>query len=442
MLMLLQKIKSLIVRIFTRPKVEAASTPISTGDPKNVDTVMEDGDTFDDDYSEKLNGLDDIVAGLGVHRRMTASNRQLFNMGKRDGAAGIRTDIGNIARCTARLMFQQLFVLVKGRLGALDAQLQSEKNIMEVEEKLYRNEQAYHDYITYQYRFFPRNYSFLLAGIYFVVAFLLIVADLPLALKLIQKGFDIEGPGFGDLFVQGEFWSTLAANWETGITALGIALCTVYIKIFYDEYVGTPYGNKLMSNKKFIDENGFQHDDEEMSRQVSQESKGKFAVKVLLVTATIVCIVILALFRNETNTPDQGPPKMYAMMAFLAITILFPVIGGVCLSYSLNNLQNRLRLIRAKRICEKRLQRLKEKVQQYTLTKSNHEDLAAAVERLGNEQEMIEEYKDYLLAYYRRGYALGAQQPDNHVKEQDFFNRVEHWRNLLLSKAINQSTNN
>lgn len=436
--MIFRRIKNWLSHILnsTRATEHAhASTQTMASAPQTDDHELYE------EYPEKLNGLDDIVEDLQVHKRMSASHKYMYEMGKRDGSAGIRLEITDMARATAHSMFQRIFVMLKGRLGSLDAHLQSEKNIMEVEEKLYRHEQAYCDYVTYQYRFFPRNYSFLLAAGYLIVALALIAADLPLALKLIQKGFDIPGTGFEELFMEGKFWDTMASNWETAVTALGIALCTVYIKIFYDEYVGTPYASRLMSFKKFLEENGFEQHDEKAAKKISIEANIKLGIKTALVIVTIVCIVVLALFRNETNAEEVEKPKYYAQIAFLAITILFPVIGGVCLSYALNNLQNRMRLIRAKRACSKRLKILREEVKKYTQAKNNYEDMFAAAARLGDENKMVEEYKDYLVAFYKRGYALGAMLPEKHVNGEDFYTKVLEWRNVAISRTINHSIN-
>ncbi|WP_315823901.1 hypothetical protein [Paraflavitalea speifideaquila] len=72
------------------------------------------------------------------------------------------------------------------------------------------------------------------------------------------------------------------ANWETVFTATGIALCTIYIKIYYDEFVGTPYANRLMTFKRFLSENGFDSKDDEKSVLKEHRMKGILKTVVFL----------------------------------------------------------------------------------------------------------------------------------------------------------------
>jgi hypothetical protein len=437
--MIFDRIKNWFSRLFKSTPVDIPDTVMESPLPPISAANLDDDDSYDD-YSQKVSGLDDVVVKLGVHKRISASHKYMYEMGRRDGSLGVRLDITDIARATAQSMFRHIFVILKGKLGSLGAQLKSEEEIMNVEEKSYKREQAYYDYMKYQYRFFPRNYSFLLFIIYLVVAIALVLADMPLALKLIQKGFDIEGPGFGELFEPGKFWSTIAANWETAITAVGIALCTVYIKIYYDEFVGTPYANRLMSFKKFLEENGIELH-EETQRKINREAVIKTVIKTLLVLITIVCIVVLARFRYQTSAQEGSPMTPLTGWAFLGITLLFPLIGGVCLSYALNNLQNRVRLIRAKHNCKRRLRVLRVRVTEYMYAKTNYEDMDAAAARLGDETRMVEEYKNYLIAFYERGYAIGAMQPDKYAKGEEFYTKILEWRNIAISRRINHSIN-
>jgi hypothetical protein len=437
--MIFTRIKNWLSRVFRQTSANTPETVAATPPTSEATPNLDDDDSYDE-YSQKVSGLDDIVVKLGVHKRISASHKYMYEMGRRDGSLGVSLNITDIAKATAQSMFRHIFVILKGKLGSLGAQLQSEKNIMDVEENSYKREQAYYDYMKYQYRFFPRNYSFLLFIIYLLVAIALILADMPLALKLIQKGFDIEGPGFGELFEHGKFWSTIAANWETAITAIGIALCTVYIKIYYDEFVGTPYANRLMSFKKFLEENGIELH-EETQKNIHREAIIKTIIKTLLVVVTVVCIIILARFRYQTSALDGSPMTSLTGWAFLGITLLFPLIGGVCLSYALNNLQNRVRLIRAKHNCRRRLGVLRTRVQEYTQAKTNYEDLDAAAARLGDEIRMVEEYKHYLVAFYERGYAIGAMQPEKYAKGEEFYTKILEWRNIAISRRINHSIN-
>lgn len=400
-----------------------------------------DGDEPYEEYSTRISRMDDIIVNMGLHKRISASHKYMYEMGRRDGALGIKMNITGIARASAQAMFRHIYVILKGKIGALKATLESKEKIMQDDEKLYSNEQRYYDYLQYQYRFFPRSHSLLLFFIYAAVALALIIADMPLALQLIQRGFNLPGPGFEELFKPGNFLTTIAANWETSLTALGVALSTVYIKIFYDEFIGTPYANSLMTSKKFLEEMGIENPDK-IDGRIRREGAIKVSAKLILFIGTIAAIMLLALFRFETAKEFEKAEFTkipYAGKAFVAITLLFPVIGGICLSYALNNIQNLLRYSGAKRRCEKTRSAFQIAVEAYTVARINYEDITAATEGLNEENSAVDEFTNHLAAFYTRGYAIGGMQPEKYTKGEDFFNKIQEWRNIAIARKINHN---
>jgi hypothetical protein len=434
---ILNAVKSFWARLNGLPAQSSAVPNIPQTEA--IDKPSLDEDRPYDEYVTKISGMDDIIVRMGLHERISASHKYMYEMGRRDGALGIKMNITGIAAASAQAMFRHIYVILTGKIGSLKVRLESEQKIMQKEEVFYNRDQLYYDYLKYQYRLFPKSHSLLLFAIYSVVAIALIIADMPLALDLIRKGFDLPGSGYENLFIEGQFWSTIAGNWETSLTALGVTLCTVYVKIFYDEFVGTPYGNKLMMSEKFIEENAIEGSEKNLSI-VKQEHMFKALIKVIIFLGTLLAILFLAEFRYETA-------KMYDMEnfnatpikhgAFVAITLLFPVIGGICLSYALNNLQNRLRYARSERkyLASKNI--LLKAVESYTTAKSNYEDITSAAEILNDEIRMVEEYRNQLLAFYHRGYAIGSMQPEKYARDENFFDKIQEWRNIAIARKIN-----
>lgn len=402
--------------------------------PPLVEAALDTDDPYEG-YTASIGRLNDIVVKLGLHERMSASQKYMYEMGRRDGALGIKMDITGIARTTSHDTLRHISVILKGQISALTSRLAFVEKIMKDDEKTYQLEQKHYDHAKYQYRFFPKHHSILLFLIYSVVAIVLVAADLPLALKLIQNGFDLEGPGFEELFTTGNFWNVIAANWETTVTATGIAFCTVYIKIFYDEFVGTPFGNKFMMHRRFYEENEIDHSHNEAA-EIRKESKFKRVMKIILLGITLIAILVLAFFRLETAAQSGEALTPAACIAFVFITLLFPVIGGVCLSYALSNLQNRKRLLEIKFRYASSRRRMFQSVEQYMAVRRSQEDLLAASERLGDEQKIVNEYMDYLTAYYKRGYAIGGMQPTKYATDEDFYTRILEWRDVAVSRKI------
>ncbi len=76
-------------------------------------------------------------------------------------------------------------------------------------------------------------------------------------------------------------------------------------------------------------------------------------------------------------------------------------------------------------------------MEKFTIVEKKYYDLFAADEKLINENLFVEEYKDYLVAFYERGYAIGGMQPDKYAGGEDFYNKILEWRSLAVSRRIN-----
>jgi hypothetical protein len=417
----------------------ATTTPANTTATKKVEL---DEDEYHDVYLKKLSGLDDVVVKLKLYERLGASLKYFYEMGRRDGALGIRLQkINNLAKSNAKEIFEHIYVVLNGKLAALQAEFDAVTDMKKNDEKSYKNEQAYYDYVKYQYRFFPRSHSILLFFLYAIVAFALILADIPLAIGLIREGFNL--PGGEDLaaLFRGDFWKTIGDSWEICLTSLGISLCTIYIKIYYDEFVGTPFASRFMTFRQFLAENDINASEDIVA--VNKEHRRKVLWKTLFFFFTLLSILALALFRLSTAAKMKAAGSggfeidFFSGSAFVFITILFPLIGGICLSYALNNLQNRTRLWRARiqnKIARKRWLRT---IGTATVVERNYNDMVAAHKRLSDETNQVKEYEMYLLASYERGYAIGGMQPQKYVQGEDFFTKIYEWRNLAISRKIN-----
>ena len=307
---LLARIVTAIRSLFVRVRIWFIK-PQHVQDAQHVHLTVTglDHDGPYEEYSGKIKALDDIIVKLGVHERVGAAHQYMYEMGRRDGALGIRLpNLPEIGLSIAQELLRHINVMLRGRLGKLNAEVSAAQNILQNQQNAYNREQAYYDYIQYQYRFFPRNYSYLLFVIYMVFGIGLIFADIPLAFELIKIGFGLPIPpdelSFIHLFDKGMFWAVLSANWETVITALGIAFCTIYIKIYYDEFVGTPYANRVMTFRKFMEENGFEQP-HESKEEIIREHNRKNSVKTALVIITLIAIIFSCIIPFENRGEER-----------------------------------------------------------------------------------------------------------------------------------------
>lgn len=411
--------------------------------------ISNNGNSLDDDaffreYSDRIEAHDDIIVSLGLHSRVNAGHKYMYEMGRRDGSLGVKLkNLFEIARAIVVEMVRHIHVRLKGALASAEAEMDTRMKVKDYDEQSNLRHQAYNDYIQYQYRFFPRYYSFKLGLFYLLITVILLSADLTLALGLVRKGFSLSGKGDFRFLFAGDFWTIIKENWDTLLTAIGITVCTVFIKIYYDEFIGTPYANKLMTFRKFIEENDLKHHpDENLAAEIKNESRNKRIWKTILAIFTVLCLIVLAIFRMETAAYSHTfRITFWSGAAFVAITLLFPIIGGICMSVSFTNIQNYLRMKRAAKRADRFRNKYLKAVEKFTVAKKKFEDLRAADEKMGDEQRLTEEYIGHLVAFYERGYSIGTMQPDKYLKGEDFFTRAIEWRNIAFSRNISYNIN-
>jgi hypothetical protein len=447
-----QKAMLFLKRLLAWPWKRQATAPVEGAAPTDPAKGMGSLDSDDpyNQYNSHVSQLNDVVVKLGLHQRISAGHKCMYEMGRLDAALGVSIDnMADIAKAKAQEIFRHIDVMIKGRIAAKQADMETKKRIMEDDDLDRQQERAHFVYVKYQYRFFPRSHSWLLGLFYMIVAIALIIADIPLALKLIQEGFNLSGTGTGPqgfpYLFKGDFWSILALNWETVTTAMGIALCTVYIKIYYDDFVAAPYANQMMTFKRFVEDNNLNNEvlgQEGMHRNIKREYRGKRLWKTGLAIFTLLAILSLALFRLQTAGKSGEFDRTFVSdAAFVMITLLFPVIGGICLSHGFANWQNMVRLYSAKSKCKACRKKYLHSGQQYALSQKEYEDLAAAERRFCDEERMVNEYQGSLIAFYRWGFSTGGMQPEKYTKGEDFFNKILEWRNIAVSRRINHHIN-
>ena len=300
--------------------------------------------------------------------------------GFKDGSLGkSQTGIKSLAEGNAQSLKNALIELVEVNIHRSEAQVEVSQQSVEKAEADFQGQKEYHERVDKEYKKDTSKFSFLLGSVYLLIAFVLILSDIPLALKLTQQGFDLDM----DINhpVQALFerpWEVFQGNWEVFLLAIGIALCSVFVKIYYDEFVSRPI-DKIV---------------EEMNRLRGLESKGdsdralkvksrRYWIKTALLAFSMLNIATLGVFRfqtelqikkeervlqelpNETDFSflDEGGEtseeltlpepswehQLTSLFAFIGITLLFPLIGGICASLGLNAIFNARALRLARR---------------------------------------------------------------------------------------------
>ena len=246
-------------------------------------------------------------------------------------------------------------------------------------------------------------------------------------------------------------------NWEVFILAIGITLCTVYIKIFYDDFMGYPVDKAA---RQFEILNRFGKFSEAEKKAVNRKFTGRIIGKIIILILTLGTIVTLGFFRAETlanqdnanaaasevviqpemagligNSPQAEEVRgVYAMppltkTTFILITILFPVIGGVCLSLGLGVFHNRAEVGDSEKYFEARNQEYLKALGEFTEVAKNKEINENYLQRV-SKNDFVNEFTNFFYHCYQHGYERGVVEPD---KTLDIYERVQKLRDRLVS---------
>jgi hypothetical protein len=264
-----------------------------------------------------------------------------------------RAKIDDLAQAETDQLCQQINSEYKARADRLEHACQTNQDIWEQEKKHFLSRHSHLQALETALSADPRQISLMLAIGYLSIAILLIVADIPLALNLTQQGFDLDLSPTDEGAISQFFsdpWLVFRANWEVFILTGGVALCSVYIKIFCDRY---------LIERPNIDAPA-------SAAQRSSPSRLFFSRVFYFTISTFVAMGIFRVLSHEAleiakaQSDERELPAGFVLshfpflhpiitgLTFIFITLLFPLIGGICLSLGLNQIHNYKALKRAR----------------------------------------------------------------------------------------------
>lgn len=336
---LLARLRERIVRIVWPTRQHAA--------PRPAQRAVVETPRFLDTRLQAL--LDASVGKSAVLRRVVHDvARGYWEAGYEDACRGQRrAEFDMVARASAEFFQQEFKTAAHAHVSEIEREKTTQVDVLHSVEASFKARAAHFDVISRMFRQNPRSLSRLLAACYLVVAFLLVIADIPLALKLTQQGFDLAlGIPELDEFVKYP-WLVFQNNWEVVILAAGLALCTVFVKIFYDKHAATVIPELPADTPP----------------GALGDSSRHAGIDYVILALTMATILALGAFRFATIEHEAASGagaliftdwsrQVVTLATFVLITLLFPVIGGVCLSLGLNQLHNRSALARAEKEVE------------------------------------------------------------------------------------------
>lgn len=350
--------------------------------------------------------------------KITEDGKELQKAGIADGAEGlnpiamkrITQNIASLWQSLIESSFQHKLIISKGKRTDIQSHYDSLKE----------NEKSLNDHksvIDTHYKYNSKNYSLLYGAIYIIIAVLLLMADFPLSMQTAKEGFQL-------------------TDEEASSIALGMVLMTVYFKVIYDEYLGNSV-QKLLLKKRAENLLG------EVNTATEKEIKTaksiriiKLIIKLVILSLLIITICTLGVFRFgflEADANHEGEANIYyhamksisGKYSFIFISIIFPIIGGVCASLGFSNLRNvwdrrsiRKRMKRAQSKKEKTLKKL-------LIANGTVEECENNLEWVNESDNFLTDCSAYFFSSYLHGYDKGIRQ---NIPE-DFFEAAIHLRN-------------
>jgi Mor family transcriptional regulator len=407
-----------------------------------------------------------------------------WGLGYEDGSIGQRQMTREFFRAQAEQVRDQYLYFLKGK--SIPAQTQAEElkeRFNRTSEVLEQAQDYRNDSITRR-QLYPRQYSHSLAFIYILVAGLLLLADIPLALMVTQLIFDLAPPDkYHDITyllyrptddvcngLFSHFWKVVTGNWQVTIMTVGVALCAIYFKIFYDDSMGYSVDKSIRQFRLLSLHNQFKNASKE---EVKKEEKKirylyyiRVGVKFLILIFTLFTIIHLGRVRaaaeslqdaftyQSSTTVEPGAEVTTVLPAvddtiikrkeelndlkkwmFIWLTILLPLIAGICFSLGMGNVHNRQESRYAEKLYWK-------KVDEHTKALAAHKEAqmhASTYESFIAKCESDSFVQNYEISFYHcylHGYQRGVVSPD---KDRDLYERALKFRDRLVATKSNEA---
>lgn len=382
-------------------------------------------------------------------------------LGEEDGRVGQKpTAVVEIALNKATQWQALIEAVFRSRLAGAKQKVQDLEELFNLAKADYESQKSYQEELQQAYRWNYKRFSRPMGLFYITISLLLILADMPLSMQLTAEGFDLT-PG----------------SFQAIVLSIGIVLVTIFIKVYYDEYFGRPLEKSVTQFKRKNlpglqpptdssdhKDNSIQHDNSKQKDYPDSDLTWirrvwawRLIVKTGILFAIIGTFTVLGYFRFKvfreawldqgiaTETAAEKAAEFDAafgtpaLISFILVTLLFPIVGGVFASLGLDRIQN-----------ARQLKRSRAKVQTYARTrekalgqlmKANHtkENYDSYMTWCKKEQgDFIPNYTKYFFSCYLHGYEKGARE---HLPD-DLFDFAQQFRSRYTGlKATEHYTN-
>ncbi len=348
---------------------------------------------------DTVNHNDDVSKNLkSVLRDIEKMGLRFRKLGEVDGPYQQRQKtmlelIDNVAERT-KLYIKTIFLGLKKEL---EPEVDIKQGALNKAKEDLDSHELYMSEMTQERRWRPEDYSNW-AWLFFIAGLLLLAADAALALNVTKEVFRLEG-------------------WSKWPMTFGITVCTIYMKVYYDEYILPGLERSITI---FKPENLPGIYSSEHTRWLQGVWTFRFLVKTVLFGSTLLAFWWLADLRFEyLRKVVQGwtflekmdaSGQVWAKTTFQLFSLLFPVIGAVCMALAIK----RFRLLslwkETKRHHKTLTDSLQKSQEECGKSKQDLENCKSYIEWCdGDNHDFLKELKRFFYSCYVHGYDYGLQ---------------------------------
>ncbi|HXQ39353.1 MAG TPA: hypothetical protein VN843_35460, partial [Anaerolineales bacterium] len=162
----------------------------------------------------------------------------------------------------------------------------------------------------------------------------------------------------------------------------------------------------------------------------------RFSVKLLVLLILFSTILVLGYFRYSVVTAKTVAevPRQVTFLTYSLLTLIFPIISGICASLSLSNFHNWAERRKAEKHNSDARKVVLEATDEYRKIKEEKEKNDSFLEWLAS-QDTITQLTKYMIRCYDSGYKFGYRYPE-WTFGGDLFTRAEAMRNRNLLEPI------
>jgi hypothetical protein len=297
---------------------------------------------------------------------------QFIAAGYADGVKGAKdNNIKSSAGAKANFIYEHTTSILSGRIKGIQSQLElKNKQIKRVDEEI-DDETKFNHKINTLKKKEHRHFSLPIAIFYIIVGVSMMFADFPISLGISRD--------FINLPIDFDFsFVNEVKTPEILLFSLGITFLSIYFKILYDEYI----------NKSIIKD----EDERPLVGRSLAMAGVRLLVQLLILGGLIYLLYNIGSLRNALNPLSIKVQKSYKdfveirwvfnykLVSFIGMTILLPLLSGICFSVGLTIVSN----VKNLKSSNKSLEDLNEKRQK----------LEADKDQLDTHQRLLESLRD------------------------------------------------